>query len=155
MGGKGWWARGGGGGGRAPRTATSTFTQLLSSVSRQSMDVHIRKSLNRACIKRAISSYKKANRFGLAVRREAGKQKGLASISLRLSLLFKKVVVCGHCLVTLSLTVNETLKWLSLCRSHSGSDNVAIGMQSPSSPTFVRPSLISLMVSVDVKHHII
>ena len=24
-----------------------------------------------------------------------------------------KVVVCGHCLVTLSLTVNETLKWLS------------------------------------------
>ena len=26
---------------------------------------------------------------------------------------FKKVVVCGHCLVTLSLTVNEILKWLS------------------------------------------
>ena len=24
-----------------------------------------------------------------------------------------KVVVCGHCLVTLSLTINETLKWLS------------------------------------------
>ena len=24
-----------------------------------------------------------------------------------------KVVLCGHCLVTLSLTVNETLKWLS------------------------------------------
>ena len=23
------------------------------------------------------------------------------------------VVVCGHCLVTLSLTVHETLKWLS------------------------------------------
>ena len=29
-------------------------------------------------------------------------------IPLRLSFLFKKVVVCGHCLVTLSLTVNET-----------------------------------------------
>ena len=70
--------KGGGGGGRAPRTATSTFTQLLSSVSKQRMDVHIRKSLDRACIKRATSSYKKANRFGLAVRREAGKQKGLA-----------------------------------------------------------------------------
>ena len=25
-----------------------------------------------------------------------------------------KVVVCVHCLVTLSLTINETLKWLSL-----------------------------------------
>ena len=26
----------------------------------------------------------------------------------RLSLLFNKVVVCGHCLVTLPLTINET-----------------------------------------------
>ena len=25
----------------------------------------------------------------------------------------EKVVVCGHCLVTLSLTISETLKWLS------------------------------------------
>ena len=24
-----------------------------------------------------------------------------------------EVVVCGHCLLTLSLTINETLKWLS------------------------------------------
>ena len=54
------------------------------------------------------------SRFGLAVRRQAGKQKGLGSIPLRVSLLFKKVVVCGHCLVTSSLTINETLKWLSL-----------------------------------------
>ena len=44
---------------------------------------------------------------------KAGKQKGLGSIPLRLSFLFKKVVVCGHRLVTLSLTINETLKWLS------------------------------------------
>ena len=36
-------------------------------------------------------------RFGL---RSAGKHKGLGLIPLRLSLLFKKVVVCGHCLVT-------------------------------------------------------
>ena len=53
------------------------------------------------------------SRFGLAVRRLAGKQRGLGSTPLRLSLLLKKVAVCGHCLVTLSLTVNETLKWLS------------------------------------------
>ena len=53
------------------------------------------------------------SRFGLAVRRQAGKQKGLGSFPLRLSFLFKKVVVCGHGLVTLSLTINETLKWLS------------------------------------------
>ena len=53
------------------------------------------------------------SRFGPAVRLWAGKQKGLGSIPLRLSFLFKKVVVCGHCLVTLSITINETLKWLS------------------------------------------
>ena len=51
--------------------------------------------------------------FGLAVRRWAGKQKDLGSILLQLSFLFKKVVLCGHRLVTVSLTTNETLKWLS------------------------------------------
>ena len=57
---------------------------------------------------------RQVSRFGLAVRRQAGKQKGLGSIPLRLSVLFKEVVAGGHCLVTaLSLTVNETLKWLS------------------------------------------
>ena len=45
--------------------------------------------------------------------RSAGKQKVLSSIPLPLSVLFEKVVVCGHRLVTLSLTINETLKWLS------------------------------------------
>ena len=38
---------------------------------------------------------------------KAGKQKSRSSILLRLSLLVKKVVVCGHCLVTLSLTVSQ------------------------------------------------
>ena len=33
----------------------------------------------------------------------SGKRKDLGSIPLRLSFLFKKVVVCGHCLVTLSI----------------------------------------------------
>ena len=42
-----------------------------------------------------------------------GKQKGHGSIPIQVSLLFEKVVVCGHCLVTLSLTINVTLKWLS------------------------------------------
>ena len=38
------------------------------------------------------------SRFGLAVRREAGKQiKGLGSIPLRISFLFEKAVVCGLC----------------------------------------------------------
>ena len=42
---------------------------------------------------------------------------------------------------------------------HSGGDSVAIGMYSPSSPPQYpfppfSPSLISLMVSVDVKHHV-
>ena len=35
---------------------------------------------------------------------KAGKQKDLGSIPRRLSFLFKKVVICGHCLVTLSIT---------------------------------------------------
>ena len=35
---------------------------------------------------------------------KAGKRKDLGSILLRLSFLFKNVVVCGHCLVTLTIT---------------------------------------------------
>ena len=72
------------------------------------------------------------SRFGLVVRHEAGKQKGLGehfwpsrkagkqpkgvgSIPrLRLSFLFKKGVFCRHCLVTLALTINEALKQHSL-----------------------------------------
>ena len=66
------------------------------------------------------------------------------------------VVVCGHCLVTLSLTINETLKWLSslpILMQESfwwwQCSNRYIISLSPFSP-----SLISLMVSVDVKHHV-
>ena len=44
---------------------------------------------------------------------EAGKQRDLGLNPLRLSFLFEKVVFCGNCLVTLFLTINETLKWLS------------------------------------------
>ena len=49
----------------------------------------------------------RVNRVGPAVRRWAGKRKDLGSP------FSSKAVVCGHCLVTLSLTTNETLKWLS------------------------------------------
>ena len=40
------------------------------------------------------------SRCGLAVRREAGKQKDLGSIRFR-SPFSSKIVVCGHCLLTL------------------------------------------------------
>ena len=42
---------------------------------------------------------KKVSQFGLVVRKD------LSSIPLRLSFLFKKVVVCGHCLVTLIIII--------------------------------------------------
>ena len=44
--------------------------------------------------------------------RLASSEKDLGSIPFRLSSLFKTVVVCRHCLVTLSFTLNETLKRL-------------------------------------------
>ena len=47
---------------------------------------------------------KLVSRFGLAVRRWADKRKDLCSIPLRLSFLFRKVVVCGHGLVTFPIT---------------------------------------------------
>ena len=51
-----------------------------------------------------VSRNEEESRFGLAVRRLAGKRKDLGSTPLRLSFLFRKDVVCGHCLVTLSIT---------------------------------------------------
>ena len=57
------------------------------------------------------------SRFGLAVRRKAGKRKDLGSIPLRFSFLFKKVVVCGHCLVTLSITSYRNIK-MALIAAH-------------------------------------
>ena len=59
------------------------------------------------CVQRAVS------RSGLAVRRQAGKQRDLGSNPLRLSFLFKS---CGLWTLScdfVSLTINETLKWLS------------------------------------------
>ena len=75
---------------------------------------------------------------------------------------FKKVVVCGHCVVTLSLTINETLKWLSslpILMQESFwwwqcSDRCIISLflhlYTPFHPFSL--SLISLVVSVDVTY---
>ena len=57
-------------------------------------------------------SLQAASRFGLAVRRYAGKQKGLGSIPLRLSSLFKMLWFVDTAL-SLFLTINKTLKRLS------------------------------------------
>ena len=51
-------------------------------------------------------------RCGLAVRRYAGKQKDLGSIRFRPPF-SSKIVVYGHCLVTLPTQINETLKCLT------------------------------------------
>ena len=76
-----------------------------------------------------------------------------------------KIVVCGHCLVILSLTINETLKWLSSLlilmqesfwwwqRSDRYNYNLLLPPPPYPLPLF-SPSLISLVVSVDVKHHV-
>ena len=68
------------------------------------------------------------SRFGLAVKRLGGKQKDLGSIALRLSILFKKVAVCGHCPVTSSLTINDIYIGSHRCPCHSGGDSVALGI---------------------------
>ena len=70
-----------------------------------------------AYIYRAFQSLAGVSRFGLAVRRYAGKRKDLGSIPLRLSFLFKKIVVCVHCLVTLSITSYWNIK-MALIAAH-------------------------------------
>ena len=55
-----------------------------------------------------LTYFKAVSRFGLAVRDRG------TSVRIRFGSPFSsKVVVCGYFLVTLSLTINETLKWLS------------------------------------------
>ena len=95
------------------------------------------------------------SRTGLAVR---------TSVRFRFGSPFSsKLVVCGHCLLTLSLTIDETLKWLSSLPNlmqksfwwWQCSDRYIISLPPPfqtSSPHPFSPSLISLMASVNVKH---
>jgi len=99
--------------------------------------------------------------FGLEVRCQAGKQRDLVQICFVSP---SEVVVCGPCLVTLSLTINEALKWLSLLPIlmqeslwwWQCSDRYIISLfphLHTCFPSF-SPSLISLRDSVDVKHHV-
>ena len=90
------------------------------------------KQYRSACIKSSQFKSAQVSRFGLAVRRSAGKRKDLGSIPLRLSFFFKNVVVCGHCLVTLSITSYRNLK-MALIAAHlnaggDSGDSVAIGI---------------------------
>ena len=70
-------------------------------------------------------------------------------------------MVCGHCPMTFSLTINERLKWLSslsILMQESFlwwqcSDRYIISLF-PNLHNLFSPSLISLVVSVDVKHHV-
>ena len=68
-----------------------------------------------------------------------------------------KVVVCAHCLVTLSLTINEILNWLSslptLMKKSFWWWLISLFPYLHTPSPFSR-SLISLVVSVDVKHHV-
>ena len=59
----------------------------------------------------SVVSLGSLSRFGLAA---VSRTTETESVRIRFGSPFSsKIVVCGHCLVTLSLTVNETLKWLS------------------------------------------
>ena len=83
--------------------------------------------------------------FGLAIRPRLNSASAPSSLQ-------KEIVVFGHRLVTLSLTIDENIK-TALIAAHLNAGVSIIGIQSPSSPTAIRPSLISRMFSVDVKHH--
>ena len=114
---------------------------------------------NSVVYKQTKTNIQNVSRFGLAVRCKAGKQRDLGSNPLRLSFLFKSVV-CEHCLVTLSITVNGTFKWLSSLPILTQKSfwwwqcsNRYIISPPPPNPLF-SPTLISRMVSVDVKHHV-
>ena len=57
-------------------------------------------------------------------------------------------MVCGHCFWGCSSQLLKTLKWLSslliLCGNYSGGDSVALGIESPSSPTSIPSSPTSI-----------
>ena len=72
------------------------------------------------------------SRFGLAVRRQSGKQRDLGSIPLRLSSLFKS---CGLWTPSCDFVPHnsENIKMALIAahlnaRNHSGGDSVAIGI---------------------------
>ena len=70
----------------------------LNATKRDRMHVRIACSQSHQYSKPREDTDLNVSRFGLVVKRQAGKQKGLGSIPFRLSFLFKNVVVCGHAL---------------------------------------------------------
>ena len=87
-------------------------------------------SLNGFCGRKVPCFHtQQVSRCGLVVRRLAGKQKDLGS-TLFGSPFSSKIVVYGHCLVTLPTQFNETSKWLAqlptVMQRHSGGDSVAV-----------------------------
>ena len=110
---------------------------------------------------KAETWYESSHRVGLAL---CWKAEGLNSTSAPLYL--QKVVVCGHCLVTLSLTIKETLKWFELLPIlmqesfwwWQCSDRYIISLfpllQTLFPPFPVPKKPYEVMFFVDVKHHV-
>ena len=98
------------------------------------------------------------SRLRLLVRRQAGKQRDLGSNPFRLSFLFKS---CGLWTLSCGFVPHnyETLKWLSSLPTLMHKSiwwcqcSCRYIISNPAFPPF-SPSLINLMVFVDVKHHV-
>ena len=80
------------------------------------LESHMRLARSESCRERGLALYKSdqqqacVSRFGLVVKLVSRR----TSVRFRFGFPFSsKVVVCGHCLVTLSLAINKTVKWLS------------------------------------------
>ena len=109
--GSGWGGSGRGGGGKEGGVHCIAYicTHVHETLSNyaQPSSVRTRPIWSRVNKHRRTAGSNRVSRFGLAVGRRT-------SVRIRFGSPFSsKVVVCGHCLVTLSLTINETLKWLS------------------------------------------
>ena len=78
---------------------------------------NVTRKAQRRYISMRICRHARVSRFGLAVRCYTGKRKDHSLIPLRLSFLFRKVVVCGHCPVTLSITSYRHIK-MALIAAH-------------------------------------
>ena len=95
------WGGGGGGGGvGAVRQSTPTLHKNSDTLHNESLSLSLSLSLLRESRDLVLTS--------LVSRRILARFRFSSPFRL-----FKKVAVCGDCLVTLSLTINETLKWLS------------------------------------------
>ena len=118
----------------------------------KAMDLH--RSMVKAPLPPVFDSLQAVvSRGGLAIRCQAGKRTDVGSIlcfghyfssralsrrvgALQISII---IIICGHCLTVLPLTINETLKWLTpvliLMQNQSGGDSATVDISStPTSP---------------------